>query len=321
MTLGSTAWACGPASPPEVVEEILGWTGDGRYLAYRSVGSVGYYEEGGEAKATLLNVYDTVSERTTSYLSKLEDQDFSLDETSEEEQQRYHGWKRLAGKGAFDQWKKSHPLKKGGSANRCGTAEIALQLDDLDAIADAAPVGKWQGATFTYDVKTTVSVLLAVERGGKTFRHLELVQGNRMWANGAAITFSWSPTCNHVAWSIKGRGIDESTAAGRVDDGFFSTAPLLIRPAGPAIHVMAHESATAAMEPVLAALAAAGFPAHSGPNALKARTKSVVYSFGGMMEVAKKIAAAVPGGATVEPLTWKSEADIVVAAGTSALKR
>ena len=43
----------------------------------------------------------------------------------------------------------------------------------------------------------------------------------------------------------------------------------------------------------------------------------MVYAAKGVKD-AKKIAERVPGGATVEPLTWKSAAPVVVAVGKTA---
>jgi hypothetical protein len=112
---------------------------------------------------------------------------------------------------------------------------------------------------------------------------------------------SWSPGCHYLAWILPDG-----------EPGVF--------PAGPLVDVLAAPRLQAAVEPTLKALAAAGFGATAKAPAQKERPKSVVYTWGGARAAAEKIAALVPGGATVEPLTWVTPSDIVVALGASALK-
>jgi hypothetical protein len=111
---------------------------------------------------------------------------------------------------------------------------------------------------------------------------------------------SWSPACHYVAW--------------------VTTTEVLVFPSGPLVEVLAHPKVQAAVEPTLKALAAGGYGATARDPAQKERAKSVVYTWGGARDAAEKVAALVPGGATVEPITWVTPADIVVALGSSALK-
>jgi hypothetical protein len=53
-----------------------------------------------------------------------------------------------------------------------------------------------------------------------------------------------------------------------------------------------------------------------GPKAKRATT--VIYADPAHTEVAAKLVPAIPGGATVDKLTWKPKADIVIAIGDSA---
>jgi hypothetical protein len=69
---------------------------------------------------------------------------------------------------------------------------------------------------------------------------------------------------------------------------------------------------------VSAALARGGFTTLRIARAQKARAQSVVYAAKGAEADAAALAALVPGGATVEALSWKSEARLVLALGTSA---
>jgi len=52
-------------------------------------------------------------------------------------------------------------------------------------------------------------------------------------------------------------------------------------------------------------------------EAQKARPKTVVYVAKGSEAQAKALAALLPGGAAVEPLTWKVNASVVIAVGAS----
>ncbi len=77
----------------------------------------------------------------------------------------------------------------------------------------------------------------------------------------------------------------------------------------------------AAFEKAFAALEKAGFAPTHQRAAQDARNRSVVYAAKGNEMDAARIAAALPGGATVEPLTWTAQFDVVVALGHSAQGR
>jgi hypothetical protein len=63
--------------------------------------------------------------------------------------------------------------------------------------------------------------------------------------------------------------------------------------------------------------AKAGLVVAFAGEAQKARPKTVVYVAKGSEAQAKALAALLPGGATVEPLTWKVNASVVIAVGAS----
>src|SRR5207245_1905749 len=71
----------------------------------------------------------------------------------------------------------------------------------------------------------------------------------------------------------------------------------------------------ASLDKVKKALTAAGLTTLREAKATAVRDTSVVYAAKGAEAVAKQVAASVPGGATVEPLTWKSDAAVIVALG------
>ena len=90
---------------------------------------------------------------------------------------------------------------------------------------------------------------------------------------------------------------------------------------GPRVHLLADKSMLAKAGPAVAsAIEKAGFaPLYMGLSK-KARDASVVYSAAGSEEAAARIAAAIPGGATVDKLSWETQADVVVAIGKTAAK-
>jgi hypothetical protein len=87
---------------------------------------------------------------------------------------------------------------------------------------------------------------------------------------------------------------------------------------GPRVQLLAKGLSSEALEKTAEALEKAGFAPTSRDEARAAREKSVVYAAKGLEADARRIAAAVPGGATVEALSWKTKFEVVVALGASA---
>jgi hypothetical protein len=122
-----------------------------------------------------------------------------------------------------------------------------------------------------------------------------------------------SPDSAHVAWVFSGKedlGSDQSQDIDEVwisGDGSFAVEILGLM-----------DAKDTALPRVVKALTEAGFPPAKTGKAVKPRKASVVYTAKGAEAKAKAVAAAIPGGATVEPLTWKSDCDVVVAVGDSA---
>jgi hypothetical protein len=88
----------------------------------------------------------------------------------------------------------------------------------------------------------------------------------------------------------------------------------------PGVSVAVDKAKLKDAEKISAALAKAGFTVLKVSAAKKPRDKSVVFAAAGHEAEAKKLAAAVPGGAEVQTLDWKSPLDLVVALGPDAVK-
>jgi hypothetical protein len=122
----------------------------------------------------------------------------------------------------------------------------------------------------------------------------------------------WSPDGRRVAWHLWNSVCDHSI--GDWECSLLSNEFVLERTAGPRVSVVAFGEAPTQLGKALDALEKAGFtPTQVGP-AQKARTATVVYAAKGKEADAKRVAAAL-GDAKVEPLTWKADADVVVALG------
>ncbi len=309
-----SAIACGmPPSPGQVPQELLGWTADGRYLAYTYNRLSGEFE--GAIEGSFAATFDTRSDETTSYLLELTiDEDYEPDK---EEMAGVRKWQQLPDAAAFKTWTDNHKVSKQEALDTCDQVKLRIQSEDLTGFSDAdAVLTEWVDGRMEASGDLT---RLAVEKHGTTWTHAEFQRGGSLFVLMMGypwVEVAWSPTCNHIAYMIP-----DYVCNSRRSISYYSLpSPFIIKPAGPVIHIMAHESAQGTLEPIYDALASAGFYPHIGPNALKARTKTVIYARKPAWKAAEQLAAAVPGGATVEPLTWKSAADIIVAAGTSALQ-
>jgi hypothetical protein len=166
--------------------------------------------------------------------------------------------------------------------------------------------GEWKGGT--YKPPSQSSAEFSVERDGKSTPSLR-------WYSGAAdLETYWSPDGKYVAWVVR-----PSTWEGM--DGSKTWSIGVGTGGTPRVQLLADKAILAKAVPAVTdAIVAAGFtPTWSGP-ALKARDGTVVYAADGYDEAAKKAAEAVPGGATVDKLSWKADAELVIAIGKSALK-
>jgi hypothetical protein len=89
---------------------------------------------------------------------------------------------------------------------------------------------------------------------------------------------------------------------------------------GPRTQILAAADILAKVTPgVTKAAEGAGLTVVFTGKAKQPRDSTIVYAAEGFEEVASRAAAAMPGGATVEALSWEVAADVVVAVGKSAL--
>jgi len=221
----------------------------------------------------------------------------------------------------FETWSGEHKWEATSPRWQPGTTPSALHLEAQSG------KGQWKGAQFRWrppksvaeDVWPSRPIWLKLtvgegpSAGTATLRNAasSCMAAQVAEAVNSDSTFYRAPDHKRVAWLM-------------VSDVVYAmanhrNARLLVAPArGPMLRLVAHAAILAqAMRPVRLALAEKGFLVASVGKADTDRARSAVYFAPGSEGSAKEIAAAVPGGATVEPLTWKEDSDIVVALGRS----
>jgi hypothetical protein len=204
----------------------------------------------------------------------------------------------------LESWKKKHPMAKSAASRLGPDGKSKADVKILRSTASGST--GWTKNSWSPDAHQVVE--LRVSRDGKSALSLN-------WPSAA---FSaepyWSPDGLRIAWLV--------VISDRVEmDGTRHYQLGLGAGTGPRMHLVADKGILAEAGPKVAgALEKAGFGALFIGSAKKARDASVVYAAAGFEDTAAKIAAAIPGGATVDKLSWPTEADVVVGIGRSAIK-
>jgi hypothetical protein len=194
--------------------------------------------------------------------------------------------------GALGRELKSSRTSPDGKAK--ATIKVQVQTGD----------GAWAGGVFTPPGKLTTQLL--VERDGK-------LSPSTSWDGVRSADVFWSPDGRYVLWIV-------GTTDWMGMDGSSRVTLLVGGGGGPRTQILAAADVLEKVTPgVTKAAEASGLTVVFTGKAKKARDTTVVYAAKGFEEVAAKAAAAMPGGATVEPLSWEAGADVVIAAGRSAL--
>jgi hypothetical protein len=299
---------------------VLGWTADSRYVAFEYKGTAGENYDS-MIVAQFATVYDALNDTGTQYLLKWaqpEDGKFASGQPDDSPYggppSEYSAWIKMPGKGKYEAWRKANALSAPNQDLQCGDAKVTIELRDLVGDPDNQPNGAWKNKLYEFTTGLRGVALLGVEIKGVAYRHAELLD------TFGTISVAWSPNCRFVAWFVPSGSYlpPYNFITDRFNFSAGGSTPYYVKPVGPAIDVMAHASQATLATPVLQAIDKAGFPVHLSAPAQQTRTKTQIYAWGTFTEIAKKIAAAIPGGASVEPLTWHTPADIVVAVGASA---
>lgn len=167
-------------------------------------------------------------------------------------------------------------------------AEVRVDANDTG--------GSWMNGAWTSEKTSTWN--LSVTRAGKTSTAATAAPAD-------AVEVYWSPDGRYTLWlsRIESRGMrDVGSEDLRIGtDGRPSVAVVMDK-------AKLKESGLK----IASLLDQAGFAVLATTAAQKSRPKSVVFARGGLDADAKALAARLPGGATVEPLTWAATTDLVV---------
>lgn len=212
---------------------------------------------------------------------------------------------------AFDAWKKQHPLAKpAGKKGAKGAVAVDFAYAPVDGEKPAKP--GWKKSSITWSVENGVTVTLATSCGKERASEAIAQEMAAMYTPTWTATPIWDPSGHRVLFVL-----EEATAhTMRGDDG--GRLQYVVVPCGPRVDVVAPAGLEKAAGPVADAVEKAGLTVVSIGTAKAARTQTVVYADGAHTDIATKLASGIPGGATVDKLTWKPKADIVVAIGDSA---
>ncbi len=304
LHLPAPALACSFESLGHVIPtEPLGWTADGRYFAYRAE-----QWSNDAARARLISVVDVHTDHVTFFVE-------GLDDTEDADEAMLATWRAYATAEQWAAWSAANPTTLPAQKATCGDARLVFEVAHLGGYAAPPAAGEpWDGSATRLAARDEAWATMGVERDGQRWTHIEL-NANQGGFTVVTASASWSPDCKFVAWVLAGY------APGRSDrwrvPPYNPSSAVVVSPAGPLIHIMAHRTASHVAEPLRAALDAAGFAPHIGPRARGDRDATVVYARSASRPLAERVAAAVPGGATVDVLNWPTPADVIVAAGRS----
>jgi hypothetical protein len=161
------------------------------------------------------------------------------------------------------------------------------------------------------------AVVLKKEKSNhQTLKRGSQTLGTESFPKQGNVAYAWSPDSRSIGF------LYESTTCNPSGNGDFNcnqdVRVLVDRTIGPRLKVVSKGLKPASLESAARAVAAAGFRITKREAAQAARTQSVVYAVKAQMEAARKLAAVIPGGAEVQPLTWDKNFDLVVALGASA---
>jgi hypothetical protein len=203
-------------------------------------------------------------------------------------------------------WVAKHPMPgedaaapASGRKSPDGKTEVVLQ----------AKGGKWTESDWSTDDEKAPSCSMKTPAG-------TLPCVSFSYRTGAGVSPYWAPSSARVVWFSSYRSCAPTGTGDYTCDQDWNAR--VDRTAGPSVQMLAKDLPDSVLEKVSAAVEKAGFVTTNADTAKAAREKSVVYASKTAMDAAKKIATAVPGGATVEALSWKTPYDVVIAVGASA---
>lgn len=298
--------------------EVLGWTRDERYLVIREK-----WLAGGESleAGTTATVIDTALSCSESFMLSVELEELDAEALSCWSQTA-RNWSadhsKFGSRRRFGQWLSGQGL----TANLGRVAPDGLTTAELSAgfgrVGTRRQGFVWSPPQNGDDEEHKIRFHLGVRRGGEVRAAGVLEKVHETLLNEqigipavGEVSVSWSPGGTRMAWLV----------VGELQSMVFRNFVLAVTPAGrPRIHLVAGPGIRDRAEPVVRlALHRAGYLVLEARPATAERANSEVFYADGFKPQAEQVAAAIPGGAVARPLTWKVEADLVVAVGASVL--
>jgi hypothetical protein len=289
--------------------KFLGWTADGHHVVWTASDRESSADEESGGMSSTLD--ESASIAIVHDIRRGDRKVFLIKYTAHTARGRKAGTlkKKYASAGApaaFDSWKKANPLTMTADRkSKTGTANIAVKLDEGSSA--------WKGSSIGWTVENSAKVSLSVTCG-KVTNTGDLIEQemSATYQPEWKATPYWDPAGRHVAFLMQ----EAVAKTMRGPEGGRSSIVLV--PCGTRISVVAPASAIAEQDKVAAALEKIGYNVVDLGPAKAKRAATVVYASAKHTAEAEALAKKIPGGATVEKLTWKPKADIVVAVGDSA---
>lgn len=291
--------------------KFLGWTADGHSLVWTAADSqfaaideesMGMAPPATDETAKLAIVLDIRRGDKTTFLLEYK----ALTAAGKKTGTLKKKYASAGNAAAFDAWKKTNPLTlRPDRKGKTGTANVTVKLDE------GAPA-VWKGNSISYLVENEAKVSLSVACGKVT--NSEPIEQTMMatYQPTWKATPYWDPAGRHVAFLLE----EATVKTMRGPDG--GRTSLVLVPCGTRISVVGPADAKAIKDKVADLLEKGGYNVSDIGPAKAKRAATVVYANATHSAEAEKIARSIPGGATVEKLTWKPKVDIVVAVGDSA---
>jgi hypothetical protein len=298
--------------------KVLGWTPDGQKFAYLpptdwigEPNEMGY----GEGSAEYGEVIDGRTGVVTRYLLELHGTPLADEKAKLDKLPNKAAWKALIGQ----------KLSCAGSGRKGPDGTVA----DVK-VSGKHMRGKWGKKTFTFEFdpgddedsmmsEKSATLSFSVARGAAKVATGGWAGQSTMGEAGGGLSgevrLCFSPGGQRVAYVVR-RAPSMMRDTGDVSAVVAGTTV-------PRVQIVADKAVLdAAVGKVAPLIEAAGFwPSGIKPsNEATPRPATVVYAAKGFEADAAKLAAAVPGGATVGVMDWKSGFDLVVGVGASALK-